>query len=115
MMSIKQTSQHSRRKTSSQSQQENDRLSTARALTVFAELRRLQPALDELRNPGAQPLLGVSGYGERRPLPDAWTLAEADLGRNRRIDLRFVLSSRTSDELRRLIDGIAALQREAVP
>ena len=102
-------------KTVEQSQQENDRLSTARALTVFAEMRRQQPLLDELRNPADQPLLGISGYGERRPLADALSLAEADLMRNRRIDLRFVLSSRTSDELRRLLDNIAMLQREAAP
>ncbi len=101
--------------TAAQSQQENDRLSTARALTVFTELRQLQPTLDALRNPSGQPLLGVSGYGERRPLPDAMTLAEADLKRNRRIDLRFVLSSRTSDEVKRLLDGIIALKKADGP
>ena len=101
--------------TAAQSQQENDRLSTARALTVFAELRQQKPVLDDLRNTANQPLLGVSGYGERRPLPDATTLAETDLKRNRRIDLRFVLSSRTSDELKRLLDGIVALQKADAP
>jgi chemotaxis protein MotB len=101
--------------TAAQSQQENDRLSTARALTVFAELRQQKPVLDDLRNTANQPLLGVSGYGERRPLSDATTLAEADLKRNRRIDLRFVLSSRTSDELKRLLDEIIALQRADAP
>jgi len=95
-----------------QSQQLNDQLSTARALTVFAELRRQQPQLEALRNPSSQPLLGVSGYGERRPLPDALSLAEADLMRNRRIDLRFVLSARLSDDLRRLLDDINALQKD---
>jgi flagellar motor protein MotB len=95
-----------------QSQQENDRLSTARALTVFAELRRTQPALDLLRNNDGQPLLGVSGYGERRPLPDALGASEADFAQNRRIDLRFILSSRTSDEVRRLIDEIDRLRRQ---
>jgi ribosomal protein L24 len=95
-----------------QSQQENDRLSTARALTVFAELRRVQPALDLLRNNDGQPLLGVSGYGERRPLPDALGASETDFAQNRRIDLRFILSSRTSDEVRRLIDEIDRLRRE---
>ena len=98
--------------TPAQSQQLNDQLSTARALTVFAELRRQQPQLDLLRNPSDQPLLGVSGYGERRPLPDALSLAETDLMRNRRIDLRFVLSTRLSDDLRRLLDDIEALQHE---
>ncbi|HEY4251090.1 MAG TPA: hypothetical protein VGM87_07810 [Roseomonas sp.] len=95
-----------------QSQQQNDLLSTSRALTVFAELRRQQPALEALRNPSDQPLLGVSGYGERRPLPDALTMSGDDLAQNRRIDLRFVLSARTSDELRRLLGEIAALQQE---
>jgi flagellar motor protein MotB len=99
--------------TPAQSQQENDRLSTARALSVFAELRRLQPALDLLRNDDGQPLLGVSGYGERRPLPEALGSSEADFAQNRRIDLRFILSSRTSDEVRRLIDEIDRLRQQA--
>jgi flagellar motor protein MotB len=99
--------------TPAQSQQENDRLSTARALTVFAELRRLQPGLDLLRNDDGQPLLGVSGYGERRPLPEALGTSEADFAQNRRIDLRFILSSRTSDEVRRLIDEIDRLRQQA--
>jgi flagellar motor protein MotB len=98
--------------TPAQSLQENDRLSAARALTVFTELRQQRPTLDALRNPSSQPLLGISGYGQRRPLPDAVSSSEADLTRNRRIDLRFVLSSRTSDELRRLLDEISALQQE---
>jgi flagellar motor protein MotB len=93
-----------------QSQQENDWLSAERALTVFTEVRRQQPLLEALRGPADQPLLGISGYGQRRPLPDALTTAEADLTRNRRIDIRFVLSSRTSDEVRHLLDEIVALQ-----
>jgi hypothetical protein len=101
--------------TLAQSQQQNDLLSTSRALTVFAELRRQRSALDSLRNPSDQPLLGVSGYGERRPLPDTLTLSEAHLAQNRRIDLRFVLSARTSDELRQLLDDIAGLQRGNQP
>jgi flagellar motor protein MotB len=93
-----------------ESQARNDLLSTARALTVFAQLRQQQRVLDELRNPSDQPLLGVSGYGQRRPLPEAMTLSEAHLAQNRRIDLRFILSARTSDEIRRLLEDIAALQ-----
>ena len=98
-----------------QSQAENDRLSTARALTVFATLRQLQPDLDDLRNPAGQPLLGVSGYGQRRPLPAALGSAESELTRNRRIDLRFVLSTRNSDELRHLLDEITTLGRQVSP
>jgi flagellar motor protein MotB len=96
--------------TATESQARNDLLSTARALTVFAQLRQQQRVLDDLRNPSEQPLLGVSGYGQRRPLPEALTLSEAHLAQNRRIDLRFILSARTSDEIRRLLEDIAALQ-----
>ena len=98
--------------TAAQSEAENDRLSTARALTVFASIRQQQPALDALHNPADQPLLGVSGYGQRRPLPGTAGSADADLTRNRRIDLRFVLSARTSDELHALLDRIDRLQQE---
>jgi chemotaxis protein MotB len=80
----------------------NDRLSTERALNVFKELKKAQPALESLRNAEKQSLLGFSGYGPRRPLPDASGSTQADYQKNRRIDLRFVLSARTSDELSRL-------------
>lgn len=98
--------------TARQSEAENDLLSTARALTVFATLRQQQPALDSLHNPSGQPLLGVSGYGQRRPLPGPIASAEADMTRNRRIDLRFVLSAHRSDELRRLLSDINAIQTQ---
>lgn len=89
-----------------QSRARNDRLSTDRALAVFQSLRQTQPVLDGLRNSGGLPLLGVSGYGERRPLPEARGTSEEDYRQNRRIDLRFVLSARTSEELQRLRDQI---------
>jgi flagellar motor protein MotB len=95
--------------TAQQSVLENDRLSVARALSVFAELRRVQPTLDSLRNSDGVPLLGISGYGERRPV--ALGMTEGALAQNRRIDLRFVLSSRTSEEVRRLIDQVDELRR----
>ncbi len=85
---------------------DNDQLSTERALAVFAELRRAQPALDSLRNTDGLQLLGAAGYGDRRPLPDAQGTTEDDFRKNRRIDIRFVLTSRTSDELQRLRDQI---------
>ncbi len=78
---------------------DNDQLSAERALAVFAELRRDQARLEALRNPDGQPLLGVGGYGERRPLSDALGSSDVDYARNRRIDLRFILSPRTSAEL----------------
>jgi flagellar motor protein MotB len=97
--------------TAQQSVLENDRLSAARALSVFAELRRLQPSLDDLRNSEGIPLLGLSGYGERRPVAPG--LTEEAFAQNRRIDLRFVLSSRTSEDVRRLIEEIDAVRRVA--
>jgi len=98
---------------SSQSQALNDRLSTDRALAVFQSLRQTQPVLEGLRNSEALPLLGVSGYGERRPLPDAQGTTDDDYRKNRRIDLRFVLSARTSDELQRLRDQIQSVLEAA--
>lgn len=88
------------------SQAKNDELSTQRALAVFQTIRQTQPRLDALRNTDSIPLLAVSGYGERRPLPGALGETAQDFERNRRIDVRFVLTSRTSDELERLRDQI---------
>jgi len=85
---------------------DNDQLSTERALAVFAELRRAEPSLDSLRNTDGLQLLGAAGYGDRRPLPDAQGATEDDFRKNRRIDIRFVLTSRTSDELQLLRDQI---------
>ena len=91
---------------------DNDQLSTERALAVFAELRRAQPSLDALRNAdGSYPLLGVSGFGDRRPLPQAQGSSEADYGLNRRIDLRFLLA-RTA-ELERLRGQIETALKES--
>jgi flagellar motor protein MotB len=92
-----------------QSEAENDRLSTARALTVFAAVRQQAPLLDRLKNGAGQPLLGVSGYGQRRPLPGTDSDNPDDLTRNRRIDLRFVLSSRNSREIEHLLHDIDAI------
>lgn len=94
------------------SQARNDLLSTARALTVFGEMRRTRPSLELLRNADQLPLLAFSGYGERRPLRDALGNSPTDFEHNRRIDLRFVLAARTSDEVSRLVKEIRdALRR----
>lgn len=81
---------------------DNDELSTERALAVFAVLRQDQPGLDQIRNRAGLQLLGEAGYGDRRPLPNAQGTSAEDLRENRRIDIRFVLTSRTSRELKRL-------------
>ena len=85
------------------SRERNDRLSVERALTVFKEIRQ-RNALDEMKNGNGLPLIAVSAYGERRPV--AFGSSDDDYQKNRRIDLRFLLSSRTSGELQRLIDEI---------
>jgi flagellar motor protein MotB len=104
-----------RNSTAVESAEQNDRLSTERALSVFGLLRQQQRVLDQLTNPSNEPLLGVSGYGQRRPLPEAMGDIEAHYAQNRRIDIRFVLSSRTSDEIQRLLREIEALQQGGQP
>lgn len=94
------------------SQDQNDRLSAERSLSVFLEIRRSQPALDSLRNPAQQPLLGVSGYGERRPLAESPCANRDDCAADRRIDLRFVLSARSSAELQKIREEIAKVLDE---
>jgi flagellar motor protein MotB len=92
---------------------DNDQLSTERALAVFGELLRLQPGLDALRNAdGSYPLLGVSGFGARRPLPEAQGGTDAEYALNRRIDLRFILAARSSAELERLRSEIERALKE---
>jgi chemotaxis protein MotB len=85
---------------------DNDQLATERALAVFSEMRKAQPDLDAIRNRDGLQLLGEAGYGDRRPLPDALGTSDDDFRKNRRIDIRFVLTSRTSDELKRLRESI---------
>jgi chemotaxis protein MotB len=85
---------------------DNDQLATERALAVFSEMRKDQPGLDAIRNRDGLQLLGEAGYGDRRPLPDAPGTSDEDFRKNRRIDIRFVLTSRISDELKRLRESI---------
>ena len=96
-------SENGRKLTQKESDDRNDKLSVDRALTVFREIK-LRNSLDRLRNASGFALLAVSAYGDRRPVSDGAT-AE-DFQKNRRIDLRFLLSSRTSDDLKRLIEEI---------
>jgi flagellar motor protein MotB len=90
----------------------NDRLSTERALNVFEALWA-NPSLAALHNAESLPLLGVSGYGSRRPLPDAQGTTQEDFRKNRRIDLRFVLSARTPEDVKGLSDEIQRTLKEA--
>ena len=93
----------------------NDELSTRRALTVFAALFRQHPTMEGLSNSDGLKLLAFSGYGSRRPLQDALSDSADDFQRNRRIDIRFVLSTHTSVELQKLRDQIRRALEGAAP
>ncbi len=71
-------------------------LSVRRAESTFTMLQRAHPALQGFLNkpagePGSAPILGLSGYGPDRPIADGDD--EAAKKRNRRIDLRFLMTT----------------------
>lgn len=80
-------------------------LSAFRAANTFRQLRELNLGLDSLKNGAQQPILSVSGYGEARPVPGNPGLTEEDKGRNRRIDLRFLMDTPKSEALTDLLTG----------
>lgn len=88
----------------------NDRLSVDRALMVFKEILK-HNAIDKLTNTNGFALLAVSAYGDRRPI-DTGETSEA-FTKNRRIDLRFLMSIHPSQELQSLIDQIKAISQDA--
>ena len=66
-------------------------LSAARSKSTFQNLVKGAPLLARINNERRQPLLSISAYGDTRPVASNST----DYGRrlNRRIDLRFIISS----------------------
>lgn len=71
-------------------------LSVRRAETTFTMLQLSQPALRGFLNkpagqPGSAPILGLSGYGPDRPI--AKGNSKVAKKRNRRIDLRFLMTT----------------------
>lgn len=76
-------------------------LSALRATNTFRQMVDTHPELERLtNNSGRQPvpILGVAGYGERRPIPDARGTPDEIKAQNRRIDLRFLMITPQSDE-----------------
>ena len=66
-------------------------LSAARASATFAQLAASIPALALLKNDRNEALIGVSGYGDLRPVDTGDT--DAGRQRNRRIELRFIMAT----------------------
>ncbi len=75
----------------------NWQLSSSRAISTFNALILSQPDLQTLHNHQQKAVMGISGYGEQRPVADNAT----DEGRqkNRRIDIRFVMAYPSQAEI----------------
>ena len=86
-------------------------LSAQRAINTYLALVDKYPQLDLLTTSykGANtpdrrvPILSVSGYGPKRPVPGHDSFAQADLDKNRRIDLRFLMAAPDPERLRDML------------
>ncbi len=90
--------------------QSNWELSTKRAVNTSNALTASASELLSLHNPSGAPILGVSGYGENRPVPGADNSTDDGRRRNRRIDIRFIVAYPTAaqfEEVQRLLEGKA--------
>jgi outer membrane protein OmpA-like peptidoglycan-associated protein len=86
--------------------QSNWDLSAARASATFAQLVASFPALAALENDQDKTLIGVSGYGDLRPIDTSGTAA--GLKRNRRIELRFIMATPGSTDVANLAERVDA-------
>ena len=69
-------------------------LSAERAISTFKAIVWVRPRLEKMRNDARQHLLGVSGYEARRPTVRLEGQSDEEKkGADRRIDLRFIMSS----------------------
>jgi flagellar motor protein MotB len=81
-------------------------LSAARATNTYRALIEAKPELESFKNPSDLRVLGVSGYGENRPVAQNDT--DENKKSNRRVDLRFLMAHPTDSDLdraRKEIDG----------
>ncbi|WP_353200125.1 OmpA family protein [Sandarakinorhabdus sp.] len=87
-------------------------LSASRAINTYLALIGKQPDLDGLqtqyRGLGSKsgrlvPILSVSGYGLNRTIPGYDSFSAADLSKNRRIDLRFLMVTPDPESARNML------------
>ncbi len=74
-------------------------LSAARATNTYRALIEAKRELESFKNPSNLRILGVSGYGENRPVSPNDT--DENKKNNRRVDLRFLMAQPTEIELDR--------------
>jgi flagellar motor protein MotB len=82
---------------------DNWELSTSRAVSISRALTLAQPDLLNFKNPNGLPVLGVSGYGENRPVAD--NTSDDGRRKNRRIDLRFILAYPSKEQVSKITGG----------
>lgn len=75
----------------------NWQLSSSRAISTFNALILSQPDLQALQNHQHKAVMGISGYGEQRPVANNAT--EEGRQKNRRIDIRFVMAYPSQTEI----------------
>lgn len=66
-------------------------LSAERSINTYQYIIQVKPNIKKIKNQEGEPLLGVSAYADTRPV--IRHIEETDEPLNRRIDLRFILSS----------------------
>ncbi|HUZ73034.1 MAG TPA: OmpA family protein [Stellaceae bacterium] len=86
--------------------QNNWELSAARASATFRRMVEDFPALGTLKNDAGRALIGVSGYGEYRPIDTSGT--PAGMRRNRRIELRFIMATPNATVVKGVLNRVNA-------
>jgi myosin heavy subunit len=85
----------------------NRKLSTSRSNTVYDIMVNGSPILKSMVNPKEERLFSISGYGEERPLPGHAHKSQTDDAANRRIEMRFILTSPDLNESERaMLDSL---------
>lgn len=90
---------------------QNWTLSAQRAASTYRELATVAPELRSILNRRSEEILSISGYSSTRPIDAAKTLAA--WGKNRRIDLRFVMDTDPTAGLEE-IRGLLQTMRTAI-